>query len=85
MNYLETHGPELLAKGYVTIPIRAGQKRPAIDGWQNTKDVSAEHIDSWVSAGHTGVGIVLGSGVVALDADILDADNAEWVLSLIHI
>jgi len=79
LNYLETKGPELLAKGYTTIPIRSGEKRPAINGWRTTKNVSREQISAWVAEGHTGVGVVLGDGVIALDADILDIAAAGVV------
>jgi len=80
LNYLETKGPELLAKGYTTIPIRSGEKRPAINGWRTTKNVSREQISAWVAEGHTGVGIVLGDGVIALDADILDIAAALFAI-----
>lgn len=62
-------GPTLLANGYLVVPIRVGEKRPAVDAWQKARFTpadTAEFIDH-------GVGILCGQGehpVVGVDIDV---------------
>lgn len=66
-------------RGYVPIPIRAGEKRPANAGWQGTSHDDEQSIhDEWVAAAHpdmpppTNVGLLLGTpsgGLVDVDLD----------------
>lgn len=68
-NHFITLGPSLIDNGYHILPIKAGEKRPAISGWQ-----SARMNKSALAAypGH-GVGVLCGQGeypVVGIDIDI---------------
>ena len=57
----------LLANGYLVVPIRQGEKRPAISGWQHARLTAADKFP-----GH-GVGVLCGQGeypVVGVDIDI---------------
>lgn len=65
----EQFGRPLLANGYQIIPIKAGEKRPAISGWQNSK-ITATDLGSFDGCG---VGVLCGQGdfpVVGIDIDI---------------
>lgn len=62
-------GRQLLANGYIIIPIRKGAKSPAISGWQRAR-LTASELDQY--PGH-GVGVVTGQGaypIVGIDIDI---------------
>lgn len=36
-DYCRSLGPSLLAQGYLVVPIRRGEKHPAISGWQKAR------------------------------------------------
>lgn len=84
MNTFQSIGARLLAQGYLIIPIAKGQKRPAIDGWQNARLTAA---DLYRYQG-SGVGILTGQGATPLcgvDIDTSWPDLAEdmvaWLAS----
>jgi hypothetical protein len=61
--------PSLIANGYLVVPIRKGEKRPAISGWQNAR-LSAADARSYPDHG---VGVLCGQGanpIVGVDIDI---------------
>lgn len=69
MNYFEKKGRELLANGYLIVPIRPGEKRPALASWQHSR-LSAVDLPRYPGCG---VGILTGQGafpVVGVDIDI---------------
>jgi hypothetical protein len=80
--------PEMWRNGYEVLPIKVGEKRPAIDDWADielTKDLMRSWYANGVAQG--GAGIRLGNGVLALDIDVDDVevcaivqDCAELVL-----
>ena len=66
-DYYGQLAPALIAAGYLVVPIKTGEKRPAISGWQHAR-LTAE--DKY--PGH-GVGVLCGQGdypVVGVDIDI---------------
>jgi len=73
MNFFRNQGRELLANGYLIVPIKPGHKRPAIKGWQNSRLGAA---DLGKHADH-GVGVLCGQGAVPLVAIDVDSYNAE--------
>ena len=84
MNYLLEHGPATLAKGYTVIPIVEGQKHPGIAGWRDPGAVDTTTLTRWANEGNNGVGIVCGSGVVALDVDVLADDLVGEVAAYVR-
>ena len=77
-NYYEEKGRRLMSNGYSLIPIRPGEKRPAIASWQNAK-LGPESLTQY--PGH-GVGIICGQGaypICGVDIDISHALGAELV------
>lgn len=76
MGYFETHARQLIANGYLVIPIKQGHKRPAISAWQNAR-LSASDVHRHAKCG---VGVLTGQGdypLVALDVDTLNANVAD--------
>lgn len=68
-NHFNDLGRQLLANGYLILPIKPGEKRPAIGSWQTARIGSA---DLSRYPGH-GVGILCGQGaqpIVGIDIDI---------------
>lgn len=68
-DYFKTVGAQLLANGYLIIPIRPGEKAPALAAWQQARLGAADLRDY---PGH-GVGILTGQGahpVVGVDIDV---------------
>ena len=64
------HAPALIDGGYLVVPIKPGEKRPAISGWQHARLTSADK-----HPGH-GVGVLTGRGdspVCGVDVDISHA------------
>lgn len=69
MNHFQKYGRSLLANGYLIIPIRKGEKRPAISAWQKAR-LGAGDLSHW--PGH-GVGVLCGQGahpVIGVDIDV---------------
>jgi hypothetical protein len=70
---------KLLDNGYEPLPIRPGDKRPAVKDWSSIP-IDEERVLSWVEIfGHCGVGLRTGR-LVAIDIDLLDPDVA-WTVS----
>lgn len=71
----DTLGPTLIGHGYLPIPIRPNEKRPALRGWQNAR-LTPEDCARWPDHG---VGLLCGVGdtpLAAFDLDTLDAELA---------
>lgn len=69
-------GRTLLSNGYLIVPIKAGEKRPALAKWQNSRFGVAE-LQKY--ADH-GVGILCGQGahpIVGIDVDTMNAELAD--------
>jgi P4 family phage/plasmid primase-like protien len=67
--YFSKDGRQLLANGYLIVPIRPGEKRPAINGWQKAR-MSVADLAQYASHG---VGVLCGQGsnpIVGVDVDI---------------
>lgn len=78
-NHFAALGRSLLDNGYAIVPIRPGEKRPALTAWQ-TSNLTHADVNSYPGCG---VGIICGRGsspVVAIDIDISHADICEGVL-----
>lgn len=79
-NYFRTKGRELLANGYLIVPIQPGHKRPAISGWQTAR-MSALDLPKHPNCG---VGVLTGQGanpIVAIDIDTTDEVLAQRFVS----
>jgi hypothetical protein len=73
---------QLLDQGYEPLPIRPGQKRPAVEGWTTVK-IDEALVDDWCARfGSCGVGLRTGY-LVAVDIDILDADLAHQASEIV--
>jgi hypothetical protein len=75
MDYMREKGLTLLRNGYPVIPLRPGEKRPAIDGWRQI-EITEQRVAEWSG----GIGIRTGE-IVLLDVDIPNA-VADRVRSL---
>lgn len=67
--HFTTQGRTLLANGYLIVPIRRGEKRPAIDGWQKAR-LGVGDLSRYPDHG---VGVLCGQGaqpIVGVDIDI---------------
>lgn len=72
---------QLLDNGYEPIPIKPGQKVPAVNRWTSVA-INEETIDTWcLSHGSCGVGLRTGR-LVGVDIDILDPDRAHAAQAL---
>lgn len=75
-SYFQKQGRALLGNGYLIIPIRPGEKRPALSNWQSAR-LGASALTSY--PGH-GVGVLCGQGahpVAAIDIDTTDEGLAH--------
>lgn len=79
LRYAE-RAPELAEQGFEPIPVRPGEKRPALPNWQSCKI----EVEAWSRKyPNHGVGLRLGHAtgpdefIIALDVDVLDPDVAE--------
>lgn len=67
---------QLLENGYEPLPLRPGEKRPAVEGW-TTIAIDEAQVDHWRQI-HARAGIGLRTGhLVGIDIDILDDDIAH--------
>lgn len=71
----QTHGRALLANGYLIIPIRPGQKRPALSNWQAAR-LGAVDLTRYPDHG---VGVLCGQGANPLAA--IDVDTTHEALA----
>jgi hypothetical protein len=75
----------LVANGYRVIPVKAGEKRPGINGWQESH-ATPGMVRKWAKEGFANgnIGIVTASNP-AIDIDVYDAQMAEkmeaWCLA----
>jgi hypothetical protein len=75
----------LVANGYRIIPIKPGEKRPALDDWQDSH-ATVGQVKKWASNGFANgnIGIITANNP-AIDLDIYDAEMAEkmeaWCLT----
>ena len=62
-----------LELGFSVVPVRKGQKRPALKSWKEyqTRQPTPQELERWFNGNDHGLGIVCGqiSGLVVLDAD----------------
>lgn len=82
MPYLEQHGPQLVASGYLIIPITPKGKKPSgfLKDWGEIK-ATKETVERWTSICPQGSGVgVLTKHYPAVDLDILDPVIAEKML-----
>lgn len=76
MSYFQKQGRALLANGYLIVPIKPGEKRPALNNWQSAR-LGASDLTNY--PGH-GVGVLCGQGahpICAIDIDVTDSDLAD--------
>jgi hypothetical protein len=74
---------KLFDNGYAPIPIRPGEKRPAVKGWS---DVRMDHaqVEAWAREHTThGIGLLTGN-LVGIDVDILDPDIAHQMGQIVE-
>ena len=73
------------AKGWRIVPIRPGEKRPALNGWQNIATSDPELITEWFTGPYHdhGIGIATGpeTGIFVLDVDITDTKAGDETLA----
>lgn len=80
-DHFREYAPRLIDNGYLVVPIRKGEKRPAISSWQNAR-MECGDFDKF--PGH-GVGVLCGQGdhpVVGVDIDVshpkINAALVDW-------
>ncbi len=80
--YAET-ALKLFDNGYAPIPIRPGEKRPAVKGWSDVR-IDQAQVEAWARV-HTshGIGLLTGN-LVAIDVDILDPDIAHQMGQIVE-
>ena len=76
-DYLARFGVRLAEAGYDVVPIKPGQKFPAMDGWQKA-DASPATVRKWIANGHAhdGVGIRT-ARTPGVDIDVTDPAIAD--------
>lgn len=73
--YFQTQGRALLGNGYLIVPIKPGEKRPALTGWQQSR-LGAFDLSSYPDCG---VGVLCGQGAHPIAAFDIDSSNPELV------
>ena len=80
MNFRE-QGKKLLAYNYMVVPIKQGEKRPALKDWQDSRLTASDLL----KYPNCGIGVLTGQGqfpICAVDIDVLDEqlanEYAEW-------
>lgn len=79
-NHFAALGRALIDNGYTIVPIKPGEKRPALPGWQNA-NLGVGDLSSYPGCG---AGIICGRGehpIVAIDIDISHPDISQGVLN----
>lgn len=70
--------------GWRVVPIRPGEKRPALNNWQNIATTDTDTITEWFTGPYKdhGIGIATGpeSGIFVLDVDITDTKAGDETL-----
>ena len=76
---------EYAAKGWRIVPIRPGEKRPALNSWQTIATNNPDTITEWFSGPYHdhGIGIATGpeSGIFVLDIDIAETKAGDETLA----
>ncbi|MGD9698474.1 phage/plasmid primase, P4 family [Acinetobacter sp.] len=76
MSNFREQGKKLLAYNYMVVPIKPGEKRPALKDWQDSR-ISAADLLKYPNCG---IGVLTGQGqfpICAVDIDVLDEDLAS--------
>ncbi|MBI1450347.1 PriCT-2 domain-containing protein [Acinetobacter sp. FL51] len=76
MGNFREQGKKLLALNYTVVPIKQGEKRPALKDWQDSR-ISAADLLKFPNCG---IGVLTGQGqfpICAVDIDVLDESLAE--------
>jgi hypothetical protein len=77
------HALDYAAHGLPVLPIKPGEKRPPMAGWQNHATTDEPTIENWFTglyADH-GVGIATGGTIFALDIDVSDGKTGDETLA----
>lgn len=77
------HALDYAAHGLPVLPIKPGEKRPPMAGWQNHATTDEATIENWFTglyADH-GVGIATGGAIFALDIDVSDGKTGDETLA----
>ena len=77
------HALDYAAHGLPVLPIKPGEKRPPMAGWQNHATTDEPTIENWFTglyADH-GVGIATGGTIFALDIDVSDGKQGDESLA----
>ena len=73
------------AKGWRVVPIRPGEKRPALNNWTQTASNNPDLITEWFTGPYHdhGIGIATGpeSGIFILDVDIAETKAGDETLA----
>ena len=76
---------EYAARGWRIVPIRPGEKRPALTNWQNIASNDPDLITEWFTGPYSdhGIGIATGpeTGIFVLDVDITDTKAGDETLA----
>lgn len=73
----------LFDNGYEPIPIRPGEKRPAVKGWSDVP-INLAQVEAWAKE-HAACGIGLRTGtLVGVDIDVLDPDLAHQLGQIVE-
>lgn len=78
-NHFTTLGRSLISNGFLILPIKQGEKRPAISGWQSAR-LGFTDLDAYPQHG---VGVLCGQGewpIVGIDIDISHPAISQAVL-----
>jgi hypothetical protein len=72
-------------RGWRIVPIRPGEKRPALTNWQNIASNDPDLITEWFTGPYAdhGIGIATGpeTGIFVLDVDITDTKAGDETLA----
>lgn len=75
MRFFPVQGRALLANGYLIVPIKPREKRPALSNWQRAR-LGAVDLSTYPNCG---VGVLCGQGAHPIAAFDIDTNNAELV------
>lgn len=80
MAEFQQYAAALLASGYLPIPIKPGEKRPALQDWEQ---LTAEAIANLKGFASCGLGLLTGQGAEPLCAIDIDSEDAELVTAVV--
>ena len=87
--YLKEYGHSICDNGYLVLPCRAEQKRPAMKEWSSVR-ADNQQVDTWLDDNYykrDGVSLLTGVGdnkVVAVDVDVRDEDMANRIIDYVQ-